>query len=238
MKEEKEIDIRKLLSNPVYIVLIVIGLIIIIFVVYILVGRNRSLNDAPIKEGQIMIQKGDEVITINSNGLVEYKSKDKVYYETWDTSRISSFFTLIENKARESLKNPDQKKCVYKIYLFLDGKLVNFCTDDEEIADTVEEISNKYSEEDLSGYFQDGEGSGGDGDEDFDGTIHFPTPTPTISLISPVPTPTSTQSSGGSQTNYPPVNAGCDTWSVSIVGGRAVISNTYCTTQPTATPTP
>jgi hypothetical protein len=236
MAKKNDVDIRKILQSPMGILIAVASVVVLLFMLYLISRSGNTAEEAPIKEGQIMIQKGDEIITINESGLVEYKSKDKVYYETWDNNKVSSFFSMIQQKARESLDKPQPENCEYKIYLFLDGKLVSFCSDDEEIAEVVEELSDRYSGDDLGDFFDDDE-EGGDEDEEFDGTIVFPTLTPTISIASPTPTPTSSPS-GGDQTNYPPVEAGCDTWSGDIVGGRAVITNTYCTVESTPTPAP
>lgn len=235
MPKNNNFDIKRLNENPGAVLAVILFIIALLSIIY-LIFKPKNPADAPIQEGQVMIQKGDDIIIVNKNGLVEYRNKDKVYYETWDESEVSSFFSMIEQKARESLNKPQSESCEYKVYLFLDGKLVSFCTDDEEIAEVVEEITDKYSGGELSDFFDEDGYSDDDGNGEFDGTIVFPTLTPTIGISSPTPTPTTSPGEGG-QTNYPPVEAGCDTWSEDIVGGRAVITNTYCTTEPTSTPT-
>jgi hypothetical protein len=234
----KNTNIQKFLTNPTYIVVIVIGLILM-SVVIILAFRGKKSIQAPIKKGQIQIVKGDEVITINENGLVEYKSKDKVYTETWDASQISSFFSMMEQKARDYLgKKVSGGDCGYKVFMYIDKKLVTVCIDsnDSDLGNTIEPIFIKYSDVDLSDYFgSDDDTENGDDEDEFDGEIHFPTPTSTGSRITPSPTPYSIYNIN---TNYAPVKADCETWSGSIVRNRAIISNTFCTVNTTPTPTP
>ncbi len=87
--------------KPAYFGLLIIGLLIIGLVIILISRRGSNTKQTQIKEGQIQIVKGDEIITINQSGLVEYRSKDKTYYDTWDTSQISSFFSMMEKKARD-----------------------------------------------------------------------------------------------------------------------------------------
>ena len=200
--------------------------------------RKEKIINAPIKEGQIQIVKGDEVVTINQNGLVEYKSKDKTYYETWDSSKINSFFSLMEKKAHDYLnKKVSGGDCGYKVYMFLNGKLVTLCFDsnDEDMAGTVEPVFIKYSDINLSDYFSDDEDGDEDedGEDEFDGVIYFPTSTPVPVRSTATPTPYSVYNIN---TNYAPVVADCDTWSADIVNSRAIISNTFCTVDVTPTP--
>lgn len=224
--------IRKLLEKPF---ILITGVLLMILVIVWITGRGKNTDPAQIKEGQIQIVKGDEVVTINQNGLVEYRSKDKTYYETWDTSQINTFFSLMERKARDYLsKRSSGGDCGYKIFMFIDKKLVSICVDlsDEDMANTIELVLIKYSDISLTDYFGDDE-SPQDEDGEFDGIINFPTSTP--SLIGVTPTPT-TFSIYNINTNYAPVKADCETWGGSIVGSRAIISNTFCTVD--ATPTP
>jgi hypothetical protein len=146
---------------------------------------------------------------------------------------------MMERKARDFLsKRVSGGDCKYKVFMFIDRKLVTICIDsgDKDIAETVEPIFIKYSDVNLSDYFGNDEDGDGDGsDDEFSGTIEFPTLTPGPSQSSPTPTPNATYNGN---TNYSPVKAGCENWSASIVNNRAIISNTYCTVDSTPTPTP
>ena len=233
----KKKNILNILSNPTHLGIAVIGLILLVLI-FSLVFRGNKDAEPTITKDQIQIVKGEEVITINHNGLVEYKSKDKVYYETWDTSQINSFFSIMEQKARDYLsKKVSGGDCGYKVFMFVDGKLVTICldSDDEEINEYIEPIFIKYSDISLSDYFNEDDDGGNEEDDTFDGVIYFPTSTPGITRI-PTPTPT-TYSIYNINTNYAPVEADCETWSGDIVKNRAIISNTYCTVGATPTPT-
>ncbi len=223
-----------------YIAIFSVGLLFLI-ILLVISFKDKNKNDgANIKEGQIQIVKGDEIVTINENGLVEYKSKDRVYYETWDTSKIDSFFSLMEQKARDYInKKTSGGDCGYKVYMFLNGKLVTICLDsaDEDMANTVEEVYVKYSDLNLSDFFseasEDDDNDENDDDDEFGGVIYFPTSTPVPGRVTATPTPNSAYNDN---TNYAPVVADCDTWSADIVNNRAIISNTFCTVD--AAPTP
>jgi len=232
----KKGKIYKIISNPAFIILFIIGILLLSFL-FSRIFKSKGGSGAQIKQGQIQIVKGDEVITINQNGLVEYKSKDRSYSETWDASQISSFFSMMERKARDYLsKRVSGGDCRYKVFMFLDRKLVTVCIDsgDKDIAESVEPIFIKYSDVNLSDYFGNGEdGDGDSSDDEFSGTIEFPTSTPGPSQSSPSPTP---NAANNGNTNYAPVKAGCENWSASIVNNRAIISNTYCTVDSTPTP--
>lgn len=235
----KNKSVHRIINNPLYLSLLIVGLLLLGFIIFLILQRKESSGQPQIKEGQIQIVKGEEVITINQNGLVEYKSKDKTYTETWDASQISSFFSMMEQKARDYLaRRVSGGDCGYKVFMFIDRKLVSICIDlnDQDLADTVEPIFIKYSDVNLTDYFDDGSG-GEEGSEDgeFNGTITFPTSTPSITQITPTPTPYPPSSQN---TNYSPVESGCDAWSADIVRNRAIISNTYCTVNLTPTPVP
>jgi hypothetical protein len=227
----KKNTIQKITSNRNYMGLFIIGLLIL-SLLFSLILKGKKGGSAPIKEGQIQIVKGDEVITINQNGLVEYRSKDRSYTETWDASQISSFFSMMEQKARDYMsKRTSGGDCGYKVFMFIDNKLVTICIDsnDEDVAGAVEPIVN------LTDYFGDDNTNVTPTGEEFNGEVIFPTSTPGISPTAPTPTPYSIYNPN---TNYAPVEAGCDAWSADIVRNRAIISNTYCTVISTPTPTP
>ncbi|KKR11650.1 MAG: hypothetical protein UT39_C0004G0009 [Candidatus Woesebacteria bacterium GW2011_GWA1_39_21] len=234
----QKINWRKFFSNPTHIGLVLIGLLLSIVVVSLVFGRNKK-STTQISEDQIQIVKGEEIITINQNGLVEYRSKDKVYSEYWDASQINSFFSLMEQKARNYLTHKvSGGDCGYKVFMYLDGKSVTVCVDsnDGEVADIVEPILIKYSDINVSDLFGNGDDDEDGGDDEFSGVVDFPTSTPTVaSIVTPTPTPYSVYNTN---TNYAPVKADCDTWSSSIVKNRAIISNTFCTVNTTPTPVP
>jgi len=142
----------------------------------------------------------------------------------------------MEAKAKEYAKSRRGGDCKYKVTMYLNGKLVEFCVDsgDGDVDQVYSEYDQTVGGGSLSDYFTppDNQGEeGGEGDNLSD-IIYFPTPTYTLS---PTPIPTGT-SQGGPETNYPLVNAGCEAWSSAIVRSRAIISNTYCTVLPTPTP--
>ena len=229
--------IQEILNDPKKIAVLIAGFLLSIFLLSLFFRKEEG--DKPqITKDQIQIVKGEEIITINQDGLVEYRSKDKVYYETWDTSQINSFFSIMEQKARDyPSKKVSGGDCGYKVFMFVDGKLVTVCmdSDDEEINEYIEPIFIKYSDISLSDYFNEDDDGGNEEDDTFDGVIYFPTSTPGITRI-PTPTPT-TYSIYNINTNYAPVEADCETWSGDIVKNRAIISNTYCTVGATPTPT-
>jgi hypothetical protein len=210
-----------------------IGVVLLVALVFILgfflmKGAFTKKAPPPITEGQIKLQRGDDIIIVNKNGLVEYRSKDNVFYETWDSSRISSFFSVMEAKAKQ--KNTGD--CKYKATMYINHKLVEFCIDssDSDMKEVYDEYDQVVGDGSISDYFPTDNGEG-PGDGDLGNIEYFPTPT-TQPTVFPTPTP----GAGGNQTNYPPVKADCDTWSSLIVRNRAIISNTYCTVQPTPTP--
>lgn len=230
---------KKIIKNPTYIGLIIIGFLLF-SLIFSLITKNSNKNKSSISQGQIQIVKGEEVITINQNGLVEYRSKDKVYTETWDASQISSFFNMMEQKARDFLaKRVSGGDCGYKVFMFIDGKLVTVCVDssDVDMADTIEPIYIKYSDINLTDYFGNDNTDVVPTGEEFNGIVNFPTSTPGITMTVSTPTPTP-YSPYNINTNYTPVEAGCDAWSADIVKNRAIISNTYCTVNLTPTPAP
>jgi hypothetical protein len=225
----KSSQINEFLKNPTNKVGIIL-FIILFFLLGFLFIRNalKKPQQASITEGQIMLQRGEDVIIVNKNGLIEYRSKSGVFYETWDTSRISSFFSLMEEKAKEKKKGD----CKYKATMYIKGKLTEFCIDssDADMKETFQEYDDVVGGGSISDYFPLSDDSE-EGPGDLEDVKYFPTNTPAPTIF-PTPTP----GGSGGQTNYPPVEAGCDIWSSMIVKNRAIISNTYCTVQPTPTP--
>lgn len=232
---------QQIIDDPTKIGLVLIGVLLLVYFSSLIFHKKEKIA-APITEGQIQIVKGEEVITINQNGLVEYRSKDKTYYETWDTSQINSFFSMMERKAKDYLSNRVKGgDCGYKVFMFIDKKLVTVCLDsnDEDVSEVVDDIIVRYADGGLTDLFNgDGGEDGENSDEeetDFDDIVYFPTssPTPAVRRTTPTPTPHSVYNLN---TNYAPVKADCETWGGNIVNNHAIISNTYCTVDITPTP--
>lgn len=228
---------RKLfLSNPLNLLFLFIAVALVVLTI-IIIFNKKSKNDIPITEGQIQIVKANEIITINQNGLIEYRTKDRVYTETWDASQIESFFSMMKTKAQNYLSNKTSGgDCGYKVFMFLNGKFVTICIDsgDQDMSETIEPIIVKYSDVDISDYFDD-TSDDTEEDDEFDGVVNFPTSTPGITRTPPTPTPYTVYNIDSS---FAPVTADCDSWSADIVGSRAIISNTFCTVGSTPTPIP
>lgn len=182
------------------------------------VGRSNE-NDL-ISEGQIRIEKGGKIVTVNENGLVEYKSEKGIFYETWDNTKTLNFFDNMRARARAYLKKPTGSKAGgYKVTLYLDGEIVIIYLDDDDI----DEIFDGFDDgggggDDIGDYFDDDGGGGGDG-----GLI--PTPTPSAEGGGLTPTPTLSAGGGGGGGQQTPPD--CDLYG-SSVSERTVISNTIC----------
>ncbi|MBN1168622.1 hypothetical protein JXA63_01910 [Candidatus Woesebacteria bacterium] len=182
-----------------------------------------------ITKDQIRMNKNGEIITVNRNGLVEYRTEDKITYKIWDSGKVARFFDMVENKARDYLENPNQtSNCVW-VSLYLDGELVTICfsEDDEVIQEAYEEFDNGDDSISLSDLFDDGSDDEDEEDEVDDLSDYFAiTPTPTFV---PTSTPGGTGDTGQPQLPPPlPIEATCESWEEQIVGGRAIISNTLC----------
>lgn len=232
-------DIKKLQKfvekyKPILIVVCIILFILMVFGLYKILSSNSGAPN--ITKDQILIEKGGTTVTINKNGLIEYKSGSEVLYQNWDSDRVSSFFTDMESRARESLKNGKSSPCpnCYKVTLYLDGQIVTFYVeeDDEIITDIVSSFTNSDTGGNISDYFNNGTDPDSNGNGSSNSNI---TPTGIPSGVSPTPPPIPT-SIYNPQDNYPTLAAGCDAWSGQIVGGKAIISNTLCTYNPTPTP--
>lgn len=227
MKLEKYL--KKFSTNKISLVLILLALLIAAFVFLFHGLSGRSQTDK-IGKDQIRIEKNGEIIIINKNGLIEYRSGDKVIYKTWDSSKIDAFFSSMERKAREYMSKPppsDWSGC-FLVTLWLDGKIVTVCVslDDEEIQEIFEEFdSDSYTggskSDSISDYFNDTPGYG---------YTNTPTPIPYYMTPSPTQTPVPGRGVYLPEQNYPPVKAGCDDWTQDIVS-RAIISNTLCTVE-------
>lgn len=211
----------------IFILLIVtIGIVSLLRAVFI---KKSSLG---ITEEQIKVQRGDDILIVNSNGLVEYHYKDNVFYETWDSGKISSFFSSMEAKAKQYAKN--KSDCKYQVTMYINGRLTEFCigSGDKEMDSVFNDLDQSVTGGSISEFFDPDETEDESGNEDLSEINYFPTPS-SVPTVNPTPT---TQPAAGGQTNYPPIKADCETWSSSIVRNRAIISNTYCTVLPTPTP--
>src|SRR3990167_7235511 len=98
----KSSQFEKFINNPTNRIGVVL-LVILVFILGFFLIRSAfsKKTPPPITEDQIKLQRGDDIIIVNKNGLVEYRSKDNVFYETWDSLRISSFFSVMEVKAKQ-----------------------------------------------------------------------------------------------------------------------------------------
>lgn len=204
---------------------------VIIFVV--LLFRSSKDNKATIREDQIRMEKNGEIITINENGLVEYRTESTVTYKIWDSNKVTVFFDTVRGKARDYMENPNQSgDCVF-VTLYLDGELVTICfSEDDEV---VEEAYGEFEDDDdsisLSDIFDGDEDEDDDDDQTGDISDYFSfTPTPTLVAT---PTPGGSGDTGEPELPPPlPIEATCESWEEQIVGGRAIISNTLCSVSP------
>jgi hypothetical protein len=226
---------EKYLTQNNIILFLLASVVFIILLVMVIRVVGSPDGNAPISEGQIMIQKGGNTIIVNKNGLVEYRSGDEVFYKRWDSSKISYFFERMEQKAREYIENGTEGQCngcegsgCYTVTLYIDGELVTICVvEDEDLDSEFEDFEDdELGEVDLSDFYDEEDDENGQGS----GTL-TPTQTP-VGGGNPTPTP---QEENGQQTNYPPVDTGCSAWTEEIVD-KAVITNTLCTKEPTPTP--
>ena len=216
----------KILQKPQYAIFAFLALGLLIVLVIIIVQSLTPKNAGTISENQIKIQKGEKIVIVDKNGLVEYRTGDKVFYQVWDTAKISDFFTQMENLARKYLESPNLDICSvgYTVTLYLDGDEVTVCLEEEEILD---EIYQEFGEEDGGGeiselfedLFEDGQ-----------------TPSPTSAIPTPVPTTLivsgeegGSSGGGGSQQVFE-----CDLFGLQI-NSRTVISNTVCLLEPSPT---
>jgi hypothetical protein len=222
MKKNKS---TKLFGKPLNLVimLLVLGgaLVVGAVVIRTLSGRKTER----ILESQIQILQGDNKITVNRSGLVEYSTPEGVFYEVWDSEKVDQFFSSMREKANAA--SPVQE-CGdgYWLTLYIDGKETTVCIvgGDEELDSLFEEFSGEGSGEDsLSELFDDSffggdEDEEGSQDEDLFG-----------GLASPSPTPSEISAEEGA--DVPPGGGAavpdCTLWGQQITG-RTVISNTIC----------
>lgn len=214
--------------TPPNIVIGLFGVVSLIVMLFLVFGGEDS-TQSNISEDQIRMEKNGEVITVNKNGLVEYRTGETVTYKIWDSDKVSKFFNAVENKARDYLENPpdDTSNCVW-VSLYLNGELVTICfsEDDDVVQEAYEEFDDNSEESISISDLFGGEGTNEDDEVDEISDYFNITPTPTVAIGA---TPTPGDDNGLPDLPPPlPIEATCESWEEQIVGGRAIISNTLC----------
>jgi len=222
-------ELKKLIEKyltPINSIIFFLGLAILVVLGVLGIQRFTKKTPTSITENQIMIRKGEKVVIVDQSGLVEYRTPDGVFYETWDSIRISDFFDYMRTKAREYLANPPPAsgKDGYYVTLYIDGEEVTiFIEEGDEVLDEIYEEFDQGSEGDLGDYFDDffddGDGGGedGQGEDDGDGGGED----------SLTPTPTPIYVGGYEEDDYELGLYDCTLFEAQVTG-RTVISNTLC----------
>ena len=202
-----EADKLKRVLKPYFTPLnLLVGLLIlgaILGMIIVSMGRDslpNFLNKAG-QEKRIQIEDGDNKITINENGLVEFETPDKMFYQTWDSSKVQRWFSMLEKEFQESQGAAGQGGYQIQISSGSQTQTAIIGGDSSELGSLWEAFENDGSEENsLKDYFQD----------------PFPSPK-TVSAEG------SSSSQGDSQDN-----PDCTLWGQEVTD-RAIISNTVCT---------
>lgn len=225
------IDILKKFKNPQNLIILFIGIGFLLVLGIILYRFLSPEKVSTISENQMKIQKGEKIVIVDKNGLVEYRTSEGVFYEVWDSTRISDFFALMEARAREYLENPNEAACKagYSVTLYVDGEEVVVCFEEDPLLNEIyQEFGGGQEDDSISDIFDDlfadesGQATPGPG-------TATPTPTPLI-VSAEEGTP---GGSGGSQPIYT-----CEL-NEEDVTSRTVISNILCAPEkPSPTPTP
>lgn len=216
---------------------LVISFVILAFIVILAVVLFQRLFPGKVNtitENQIRIQRGEKIVLVDANGLVEYRTPDGIFYEVWDSARIHEFFTSMQEKAKKYLENPNPEACEtgYTVTLYLEGEEVTICLEeDEELDELYDEFVEGSSDDSLSQIFDDLFSDGENGEEGtFPGT---PTPTPTPLIVS---------GEEGGETPGDGNGGGFEVVECALyeqlVTTRTVISNTLCVVAPSPTPAP
>jgi len=216
----------KKLQKPQYAIFAFLALGLLIVLVIIIVQRLSPVKVGTISENQIKIQKGEKIVIVDKNGLVEYRTGDKVFYEVWEATKISDFFTQMEDLARKYLEAPNQDACNvgYTVTLYLDGDEITICLEEEEILDEIyQEFGEDEGGGEISELFEDLLEDG----QTLSPTSAIPTPVPTTLIVSGEEGGSS--GGGGSQQVFE-----CDLFGLQI-NSRTVISNTVCLLEPSPT---
>lgn len=221
MDTNKLIKAIKPYLKPFNLIIFFIVFCLLVILAVVVVQNLTQKKVATITPDQIKIEKGEKVVLVDANGLVEYRTSTGVFYETWDSSQIDNFFNSMRQKARDYLANPQPDLCEngYKVTLYLDGKEITVCVseDDEELNEVFDEFPGD-GDDSLSDYFDDffgdDDADGSEEDEGFEAGL------------TPAPTPTPGGESGG------PSDEELGLYDCSLyeqqVTGRTIISNTLC----------
>lgn len=222
-------EIKKFFKNPHNTIVVGVVFVILAIGLLFLLGVFGPAEET-LKRDQIQIKRGDKIVTVNENGLVEYRSDKGVFYETWDPNKTSAFFSTIREQARAYLADPPKSRPenAYEVTLWIDGELVTIYidADNEVINEVFEEFDDSAGggDGDLSDYFDDEE-------EDFPTPTLAPgvSPTPTLPpgvSATATPIPNSTGQGGSGQQSA----VDCDLYNTQVTK-RTVISNTICQTE-------
>lgn len=209
--------------TPFNLIICFLGLAALIILAVVLIQSLSREKAGTINPNQIKIQKGEKIVIVNENGLIEYRSPSGVFYDVWDSERITIFFTTMREKAREYLANPQPQLCQegYQVTLYIDGKEVTICiSDDDEVLD---EVFDEFPDEEGNGSLSDIFDDFYDDDEGEPGTSS-PTPTPTPLIVSAEEGEDVSSGDGGWDDQ---AVVDCSLFEFQVTG-RTVISNTLC----------
>lgn len=213
-------EFKKFFKSKLGIAIVFVSLLSVVGIGLWYSNFQKSLQEvsAPISQNQIMIQRGNDVVIVNDNGLVEYRLESGVYFDNWDMDKVRNFFSTLQAKARASKGQTPPGGNYYTVTLYVDGELVTIYV--EEGDELIDEV------------FEDTPGGGGGGfDFDFDDDSppggSSPSPTPT-----PIPTNPGTVSAGGGAGGGGGGGTSQDEFNCNIntqtVAGKTNISNTIC----------
>jgi len=227
-------SLKKVLPKQTNLGLILLFAALLLIIPIIIIRGSQKGPTDNIREDQIKLQKGDKTVIVSQDGTVEYISSEGVYYDHWDSTQVSSFFSSMRLLAKKNLNKapPTPGTEGYWLTLYIDGKLVKVFI--EGTNEEIEEILNQLAEEAgidldfLSDLF-----------EEFFASVS-PTPTPidftppsVTSTLFPTSTPTpipGSFSGGGTS-----VEEDCRLW-LEQGGASTIISNTVCIQNITPTP--
>lgn len=217
-------------TKALNLVIIFVGIGLFIFLAVLVISSLSKKPEGTITEDQIKIQRGDKIVIVNKDGLIEYRSEKGVFYETWDSTQILNFFAFMETQARAYLANPQPDICNtgYTVTLYLDGEEVTVCLTDEVLNEVFEVFPDEGGDGDIADLFDDYFG-----DDEENGVTGTPTPTP---LPGEVTAEEGEDVPGGDGGSLPVVTCELNEEDVT---SRTVISNILCAPdEPSPTPTP
>lgn len=220
----------KKFQTPQNLIILLIGIGFLLALGIILFRWLSPEKVSTIGENQIKIQKGEKIVIVDKNGLVEYRTSEGVFYEVWDSARISDFFALMGAKAKEFLENPNTNACniAYSVTLYVDGSEVVVCFEEDPLLDEIYQSFGGGGQDDsISDIFDDLFA-----DEGAQGTISAGTPTATPTPLIVSAEEGASGGSGGSQQVV-----ACGLYEENVTN-RTIISNTLCVdVSPIPTPT-